>query len=973
MWRRISRVILAVTLAVTTFGADALFSQGRQAPRHRRTVMLDGREVVEGEVIVRYRARTGVIERERAEFQIESDTSETVGRRGSRRVRSRRMTTRQMLAALRDNPDVEFAEPNFIIRASAIPNDPSMGSLWGLRNTGQVVAGRAGVPGADIGAVQAWDRTTGSRANVIAILDTGVDISHPDLAANLFSAPRQFSVTIGSTTVTCPAGSRGFNALNSSCVPADDAGHGTHVAGIIGAVGNNNVGVTGVNWTASLMAIKVLGADGTGTTTDAINGIDFAIKAKAALGADANIRVLNASWGGTFSQALEDEIAAASNADMLLVAAAGSTTSNNDTTPRYPASSMHSNVLSVAAVDNTGALASFSNYGATSVDLAAPGASILSTRPNDTYGSLSGSSMAAPHVAGAAALVLSVCPSNTATLKATLLAGVDPEVSLSDKTVSGGRLNVGGALQECLGDPPALTIGDVSVSEGNSGTSTATFTVTLAPVNPSQTVTVNYATADGTATSGSDYLAVSGTLTFPASTATRTFTVTINGDTTSESNETFVVNLSGATNAAIADAQATGTITNDDVAEPSITAASTTVSPGGVITFTVANGPGNGWDWVALHRTTDPDSTFVDWVYLSGTRTQPAPGQTSATIQLTAPATPGTYHARLFANNTYTKLATSNVVTTPTFSISDVTVAEGQSGTSVASFTVTLAPATSAATVAYATANGSASSGTDYTAASGTLSFAAGVATQTISVTIAGDSVAEPTETFVVNLSNATNAAISDAQGVGTITNDDVAAPSVTAASTSANPGGVITFTIANGPGNGWDWVALHRTTDPDGTFVDWVYLGGTRTQPSPGLTDATIQLTAPATPGTYHARLFANNTYTKLATSNVVTVASPSVTPASATVSPGGVISVTVANGPGNGWDWVALHSTTAPDGTFVDWMYMSGTRTQPSPGLTNATIQLTAPATPGTYNVRLFANNTYTKLATSITITVQ
>ena len=373
----------------------------------------------------------------------------------------------------------------------------------------------------------------------------------------------------------------------------------------------------------------------------------------------------------------------------------------------------------------------------------------------------------------------------------------------------------------------------------------------------------------------------------------------------------------------IGDAQGVGTITNDDVAAPSLTAASTTVSPGSVITFTVANGPGNGWDWVALHRTTDPDATFVDWVYLSGTRTQPAPGVTSATIQLTAPAIPGTYHARLFANNTYTKLATSNVVTAPAFSISDVTVAEGQSGTSVATFTVTLAPANGAATVAYATANGSATSGTDYTAASGTLSFAAGVATQTINVTIAGDAVIEPTEAFVVNLSNATNAAISDAQGVGTITNDDLPPPSITAASATVNPGSVITFTIANAPGLGWDWVALYRTTDPDATIVDWLYLSGTRTAPAPGVTSTTIQLTAPAAPGTYHARLFANNTYTTLATSNVVTVALPSITPAAATVSPGGVISVTVANGPGNGWDWVALHSTTAPDWTFVDWAY--------------------------------------------------
>jgi hypothetical protein len=288
-WRRSSRILLTIAIALTTFGADALLSQGR-APTNRRTVVLDGREVVEGEVIVRYRPQSGPIERERAEFQADSDRSEAVGRLGARRLRSQRLSTRQMLAALRANPDVELVEPNFIIRASAVPNDTSMDALWGLRNTGQNVDGQAGVPGADIGAVAAWDLTTGTRANVVAILDTGIDYRHPDLAANVFTAPRQFSVTLGEITVTCLAGTHGFNALNNSCTPFDDNGHGTHVAGIVGAVGDNAAGVTGVNWTANLMGLKVLDATGTGTTTDAIKAIDFAIKAKAALGADANVR-----------------------------------------------------------------------------------------------------------------------------------------------------------------------------------------------------------------------------------------------------------------------------------------------------------------------------------------------------------------------------------------------------------------------------------------------------------------------------------------------------------------------------------------------------------------------------------------------------------------------------------------------------------------------------------------------------------
>ena len=683
-WPRPTRVLLTFVIALATLGGDALFGQGRAPANSRRIVVIDGHEAVEGEVIVRYRSEAGPIERERAEFQADSDTSERVGRQGARHLRSRRATTRQMLAALSANPDVEFAEPNFIIRANALPNDPSLDLLWGLVNTGQTVDGQQGVAGADIGADAAWNATTGSRANIVAILDTGIDFNHPDLAANVFTAPRQFQVTIDSVTLTCQPGSHGYNALNNSCAPFDDNGHGSHVAGIIGAVGNNGVGVTGVNWTATLMPLKILAHDGTGTTTDAIKAIEFAIQAKSALGADGNVRVLNASWGGgAHSQTLEAAIQSANNADMLFVAAAGSEGHNNDVTPHYPASFPGSNIVSVTAVDNTGRAASFSNYGATSVDLAAPGASTFSTFPNNQYGYLGGTSMSAPFVSGAAALVLSACPSNTATLKSTLLSSVDPDSTLAGRTVSGGRLNVGAAIQQCLPNGHFLSIGDVNVSEGNSGTSVATFTVTMSPVNPTQTVTVNYSTANGSASAGTDYAANSGTLTFAPSAASRTVSVTITGDMLFEPNETFVVDLSNPTNALISDGQATGTILNDDSAA-TVTVSSTTVAPGGTMTFTVANGPANRGDWLALYcPTSNNDVAYYDWKYLSNSRTAPAAGLASATVTMMAPSAAGTTcHARLFANDSYTKLATSATVTvtvptqpTPTLTMEPAAVA----------------------------------------------------------------------------------------------------------------------------------------------------------------------------------------------------------------------------------------------------------------------------------------------------------
>src|SRR5439155_11909644 len=241
----------------------------------------------------------------------------------------------------------------------------------------------------------------------------------------------------------------GFNAILKTCNPLDDNGHGTHVSGTIGAVGNNNLGVVGVNWTASIMASKAFDASGNGTLSDAIDAIEFVIQAAAATGA--NVRVLSNSWsGGGFSQALLDEINKADAHNMLFVAAAGNAGANNDVSPQYPASYTAPNVIAVAATKNTDSLWSFSNYGPTSVHLAAPGVNILSTWPGNTYQYLSGTSMAVPHVSGAAALVLSRCGGlDTAGLKANLLSDVDAIPSLAGKVATGGRLNVNNAIRAC--------------------------------------------------------------------------------------------------------------------------------------------------------------------------------------------------------------------------------------------------------------------------------------------------------------------------------------------------------------------------------------------------------------------------------------------------------------------------------------------------------------------------------------------
>jgi subtilisin family serine protease len=423
-----------------------------QAPGGGRIVRVNGHEAVEGEVLLKYRSDRIADNHAAIESAADADQVESLDRRGLRRMRSRRLRTTELLSLLKQDPDIEYAEPNYVVRLAATPNDPSFSSLWGLFNNGVNPVGGGGLSGADIDAPAAWDMTTGSRAQVVAIFDTGIDYNHPDLAANVWSAPTPFTVMVGGVSITCAAGTHGFNAITRTCDPMDDQYHGTHVAGTIGAVGNNGVGVTGVNWAASMMGVKFLGASGSGNTSDAIAGIDFVLQTDAIFRSTgkADIRVLSNSWGGGgYSQALADAINLANGSDMLFVAAAGNNGSNNDTSPYYPASYTAPNMVTVASSTNLDQRSSFSNYGATSVHIAAPGSAILSTVPNNAYNVLQGTSMATPQVSGAAMLALSACYLTTAELKSLLLTTVDPVAGFTGLTTTGGRLNVRNVLQNC--------------------------------------------------------------------------------------------------------------------------------------------------------------------------------------------------------------------------------------------------------------------------------------------------------------------------------------------------------------------------------------------------------------------------------------------------------------------------------------------------------------------------------------------
>lgn len=442
--------------------------------------VVNGKAAVAKEALVKFRPGASAA-LSRLASAADASEAELIGAGNSGRVKARTMNIVALMQLLGRDPDVELVEPNYIVQASADANDTYYNLLWGLKNTGQTIGGQLGVSGADIEATKAWDFTKGSTANVVGIVDTGVNYSHPDLAANMWKAPKQFTVNIGGTLVTCAVGTSGFNAISKTCDPNDDNDHGSHVAGTIGAVGNNGTGVTGVNWTASMMGLKFLSRSGSGSTSDAINAIEFAIQAKQQN--VANVRVLNNSWGGGgYSALLKEKIEHANANGILFVASAGNSGANNDITPSYPASYDVPNVISVAATDNRDQLASFSNYGANSVDLGAPGVNIASTSKTG-YLYMSGTSMAAPHVSGVAALVLAKCSLDTAALRANLLGSVESIGALLGKTTTGGRLNAYNALNTCGGTPPppakdfSLSATPATLSTTQGGTAQTTVSV----------------------------------------------------------------------------------------------------------------------------------------------------------------------------------------------------------------------------------------------------------------------------------------------------------------------------------------------------------------------------------------------------------------------------------------------------------------------------------------------------------------
>jgi subtilisin family serine protease len=379
------------------------------------------------------------------------------GLRNLQVVQPRHHNEQEVIAKLQKSGLVEFAEPDYILTASVIPNDPSVVSEteWALNK---------------ISAPAAWDRVHSASNVIVAIVDSGLRITHQDLQSNLWTNTNEIpdnGIDDDGNGIIDDA--HGFNGIDHSGDISDQAGHGTHVAGIIGAMGNNGVGVAGVTWQVQLMPLKFLDNTGEGSTSDAIACIDYARVHGAS--------VINASWGGPGGSALRSAISRARSAGIIFVAAAGNDGVNTDRNPDYPASYTLDNVVSVGASDRNDSLASFSDYGGMSVDLLAPGVGIYSTwkTSDSAYVSLDGTSMATPFVTGAFALLKARFPAKTyRELITAVLSSVDKIPAASGKTVSGGRLNIAAALNQLSPyTAPALSL--------SRNSTTVTLTLTAEP------------------------------------------------------------------------------------------------------------------------------------------------------------------------------------------------------------------------------------------------------------------------------------------------------------------------------------------------------------------------------------------------------------------------------------------------------------------------------------------------------------
>ena len=681
-------------------------------------------------------------------------------------------TVAAIIGAYQESGLVEYAEPDLLIHGLVSPNDPyfSDGSLWGLHNIGQA----GGKSDADIDAPEAWDILHDASNVIVAVIDTGIRATHQDLAANLWVNPGE------SGTDSFGLDKRfngkdddgngyiddvnGINALLGQGPPIDDHGHGTHVAGILGAVGGNGVGIVGVAWRVQIMALKFLDVLANGSVSDGIECIDYA-RTKGA-------KIINASWGwyGENSSALRDAIQSAGNTGIIFVAACGNSAINNDTNPLNPASFNLDNIVAVAATTRADRLANWSSYGSTTVDLGAPGEEILSCgHTNDmSYRYWQGTSMAAPHVAGACALLRAKYPSDGyLEIIHRLLSATDPLPDLAGKCVTGGRLNLQRALASTDEIVITLSEADPQAFEAEAKPGVIRFYRTG---DPSQPIDVRWSFS-GTAINGSDFRELPTTSPFPYGNQANLTIVPID-DTEVEGTETVTVTLLDGPGYRVGSpSSATVTIIDND--QPPLEPVVITLSEADPQAFEMRADPGV----IRFHRTGDASQPLpeVRWRF-SGTAVNgsdfqqlptasPFPTGSDAdltiiplddtefegneTVTVTLVEGPG---YRVGSPSSATVTIFDNDLPLPIVSVtaSDASASEsGDTGT----FTIARTGDTTPALVVPYTITGTATNETDYERLPGSVTIPAGSSSALVVVTPVDDGLIEASETVTLTIS----------------------------------------------------------------------------------------------------------------------------------------------------------------------------------------------------------------------------
>jgi subtilisin family serine protease len=799
--------------------------------------------------------------------------------------------------------------------------------------------------------------------SVVAIVDSGVDKAHPFLAGKVINEAC-YALSESGIGGDCPNG-QATQVTDGAGVPCTFASnscrHGTHVAGIAAGSGSN---FSGVAPGASLIAIQVFhssticGAfEGTPCARAYGSDIVAALERVYELRDQYPIASVNLSLGAG---------AASSNCDadfpefldvMDNLKAAGIATvvasGNGGYADAISWPACISTAVSVGAVDENDSVASFSNV-SQDLDLFAPGTAIDSSVPGGGFASFNGTSMAAPHVAGAWAVLEQANPAATVDDNLGLLEITGRPVidfrGVSNITKPRIRLSGAAGIENPL--PVLTSIVPTSVSAWGSA---ATLTVTGSDFARSSVVIVDGVAVPTTYVSDTELIT---TLTASdLATAATSLDISV-----------FSPPLGGGTSASI----------SLNVQQPSLTVSATSVGAGGTVTVTLVDGPGNSSEWLALAGVGDPDTSYLQWVNVS-------PGATTASWTAIMPTTPGDYEFRLFGNGNFTRMATSPTVTVeeappdpepptdpPSSAVLDVSATAVNGGDSV---TVTLSdgPGNSGDWLALARVGDPVTSYLQW------IYVGAGATTATWTVTMPatlGDYEFRLFENggFKIIGTSATVTVGSTPSEPPPDPPDPPPPAILDVSTTTANGGDAVTVTLSDGPGNSNDWLALAGVGDPDTSYLQWTYVGA-------GATSATWTVIMPSTPGDYEFRLFENGGYTRIATSPTVTVGStppepppdppdpppPAVLDVSATAVYGGdAVTVTLSDGPGNSNDWLALAGVGDPDTTYLQWIYVGA-------GATTATWTVTMPATPGDYEFRLFENGGYTRIGTSPTVTVE